>query len=172
MGRISRLLPTTLAIATGLASVLALSTASRAAPLGGPGAAAAARPTALPASAAPALPAGATRLGAVAGTTTISLDVTLKVPDEAGLNAFLADLSDPKSPLFRHFLRPGQFGAMFGPSLAQAGAVRDALRAAGLSPGAVSADRLSIPVTATAAAVDRALGVELVRYRMPGGRVA
>ncbi|MGH3156490.1 MAG: IPT/TIG domain-containing protein, partial [Streptosporangiaceae bacterium] len=50
--------------------------------------------------------------------------------------------------------------------------VRAALRKAGLSPGAVSANRAYIPVTASAAAIERAFGISLVQYRMPGGRVA
>ena len=112
------------------------------------------------------------RLGTVSGTTTISLDVTLKVRDQPALNAFLAGLSDKNSPLFHHFLSPGQFGPMFGPTLAEVTAVENALRGAGLSPGAVSANRLSISVTASAGAIDHALGTELISYRMPGGRVA
>jgi subtilase family serine protease len=96
----------------------------------------------------------------------------LRVSDQAALTAFLAGLSEPGSPLFHQFLRPGQFGPRFGPTLAQVAAVEGALRSAGLSPGPVSANRLAIPVTATAAAVDRALGAGLVRYRLPGGRVA
>ncbi len=127
---------------------------------------------ALPASAAPKPPAGAVRLGTVSPASTISLDITLKVPDQSRLTAFLAGLSDRGSPIFHRFLRPGQFGAEFGPSLAQVAAVENALRSAGLSPGPVSANRLAIPVTASAAAIDRALGVGLVSYRMPGGRVA
>jgi len=108
----------------------------------------------------------------VSPATRISLEVTLKVPDQAALTAFLAALSDRKSPLFHHFLRPGQFGPMFGPSLTQVAAVQDALRSAGMSPGPVSANRLAIPVTASAATIESALGVQLVSYRMPGGRVA
>lgn len=60
---------------------------------------------------------------------------------------------------------------MFGPSLEQVAAVENALRAAGLSPGPVAPDRLSIPVTATAAAVEHAFGVTLDRYRLAGGQL-
>jgi subtilase family serine protease len=132
-------------------------------------AARAAPPVALTASAAPPVPRGAVRLGTLPAGTRLSLDVALNLPDQARLTAFLGGLQDPRSPFYQRFLRPGQFGPRFGPSLAQVASVENALRAAGLSPGPVSANRLSIPVTATAAAVEHAFGVTLDRYRLPGG---
>jgi subtilase family serine protease len=154
----------------GLAGAMAISTPSQAA--GSAVAAGASSPVALTGSAAPKLPAGAVRLGAVSPASTISLDVTLNVPDQSALNEFIAGLSDRNSPLFHHFLGPGQFGPMFGPSLGTVIAVESALKSAGLSPGQVASDRLSIPVTATAGAIDHAFGIELVSYRLSGGRVA
>lgn len=118
----------------------------------------------------PPLPRGAVRLGPVAPASRLRLDVTLNVRDPAALTAFLAALSDRRSPQFHHFLKPGQFGPRFGPALSSVAAVRGALRQAGLSPGAVAANRLAIPVTATAAAVEHAFGTGLIRYRLPGGR--
>jgi subtilase family serine protease len=131
-----------------------------------------ARPVALAASAAPRLPAAATRVGAMAATQPVHLTVSLKIRDQAGLNALLAGLADPKSPYYHQYLRKGQFGPMFGPTPDQVAAVEAALKAAGLTPGPVSADRLRIPVTATAAQVEHAFGTPLVNYRLPGGRVA
>jgi subtilase family serine protease len=88
-------------------------------------------------SVAPSPPAGAVRLGPLAPATRISVDVSLKLPDQARLNAFLAGLADKKSPFYGHFLRPGQFGPMFGPmfgpSLARVAVVEKALRLAGLA---------------------------------------
>lgn len=134
-------------------------------------AAAAGPPVPLTASAAPQLPQGAALLGAVSPGTTMAVTVTLNIPDQAALTTFLNGLTDPASPSYQRFLAPGQFGPMFGPSLGQVAAVESALRAAGLSPGPVAPDRLSIPVTATAAAVERAFGVTLDRYRLAGGRL-
>ena len=130
------------------------------------------RPAVLAASAAPRLPVTATRVGAMDAARQVRLTVSLKVRDQAGLSALLAGLADPKSPYYHHYLSKGQFGPMFGPTRAQVAAVRAALRAAGLSPGPVSADRLRIPVTATAAQVRHAFGTILVNYRLPGGRIA
>jgi hypothetical protein len=136
------------------------------------GAAPPASPVPLAASAAPRLPSGAVRLGTLPPGAKISAEVTLNVPDQAALTTFLGGLTDPRSPFFRRFLKPGQFGRAFGPSLAQVAAVENALRSAGLSPGPVSANRLAIPVTATAAAIERAFGITLDSYRLPGGREA
>jgi subtilase family serine protease len=149
---------------TGLLGALAVAAPSQAGPTAGP--------VPLAASAAPQLPAGAARLGPLAAGTTMQVDVTLNVPDQAALTAFLNGVTDPASPYYDKFLAVGQFGPRFGPSLAQVATVEDALKAAGLSPGPVSSDRLDIPVTGTAATIERGFGVTLDRYRMPGGRVA
>src|SRR5579862_1312578 len=100
----------------------------------------------------------------------MDLTVTLAIPDQAALTTFLQGLADPASPYYQQYLAPGQFGPRFGPSLVQVAAVESALRAAGLTPGPVAQDRLSIPVTATAAAVEHAFGITLDRYRLAGGR--
>jgi hypothetical protein len=126
----------------------------------------------LRASAAPGTPADATRLGTVPATQQVHFDVVLKVRDQAALSAYLDGLANRKSPYFHRFLGKGQFGPMFGPTLSQVAAVEAALKASGLSPGRVTADRLTIPVTAPASAVEHAFGVSLLRYRLPGGRVA
>lgn len=126
----------------------------------------------LTASMAPAVPAGATRLGPVSPGQKLAIEITLNIAHQAALTAFLNGVTDARSPFYQHFLRPGQFGPRFGPSLAQVAAVSDALRSAGLSPGPVSANRLSIPVTASVSAIEHAFGITLDQYRLPGGRVA
>jgi subtilase family serine protease len=129
-------------------------------------------PAVLAASAAPAPPAGAVRIGALPADTTMNIEVTLNIPDQDALTAFLTGLSDPGSPDFQHFLAAGQFGPRFGPSLAQVAEVDNALKAVHLSPGPVSANRLAIPVTASASAIERAFGITLESYRLPSGAQA
>jgi len=125
----------------------------------------------LPGSGSPALPRGAHRVGTLAGGTPVQLTVTLRLPDPAAVTSFIAAVSDRSSPLFHHFLRPGQFGARFGPSEREVAKVESALRARGLHPGPAAADRLSIPVRAPASTVERAFDVSLDTYRLPGGRI-
>ncbi|MGO9964831.1 MAG: protease pro-enzyme activation domain-containing protein, partial [Acidimicrobiales bacterium] len=102
----------------------------------------------------------------------LHVDVTLKLPNPPAVAALIASLSDRQSANFHHFLRPGQFGPLFGPSLPEVAEVDAVLRSDGLHPGGVAPDRLSIPITAPASALDRAFHVSLMNYRLPGGRTA
>jgi subtilase family serine protease len=146
----------------GLAATLAVAGPSGAAP--------ALAPVPLSASAAAPLPAGSVRLGTVPSGTEVSFSVSLTQRNQGLLDTLLAGLGDKKSPYYKHFISPAQFGEMFGPTDAQLNQVESVLRAAGLRPGTVLSDRVEIPVTGTAAAVERAFGVGLSRYRLPGGR--
>ena len=140
--------------------------------LAGPAVPANAGVTSVPATAPAAIPRGAVDLGQLPASTSLRLLVTLKVRNPAALTSFIAALSDRQSPLFRHYLRAGQFGARFGPTAAQVATVDGALRSAGLVPGRVRSDRLAIPVRASAGAAERAFGTTITRYRLANGRVA
>jgi subtilase family serine protease len=157
---------------TLIAALVTAVPAVAAAASSGPAAAALGAPVALTASIAPRTPAGAVRLGALPAGRELRIQVALNVRDQAALTTYLTGLTDPNSPYYQRFLAPGQFGPLFGPTSAQLALVQRALRTAGLTPGPVSANRLSIPVTATAGAISRAFGISLLGYRLPGGRVA
>ncbi len=128
--------------------------------------------TMLQASAGSRPPAHSLALGTLPSSTDIHVDVTLKLPDPMAVTSFIASLADRRSPNFHHFLRPGQFGRLFGAPLSEVNAVEATLGADGLHPGSVASDRLSIPVTAPASEIDCAFHVSLVDYRLPSGRAA
>ena len=151
-----------------LLGTVALATPSSAAQQG----AGARRPELLHGSAAPRVPAGTSRTGMLAASQVLNVDVTLGLNNQAELTALLRGLASPASPYYHDFLTPAQFDAAFGPTPQQADAVESALRADGLTPGPASQDRLSIPVTATAAQLQHAFGITLATYRLPGGRAA
>jgi subtilase family serine protease len=136
------------AVVLGLALVLA------------PGALARAAPGAL-ARAAP-LPAGQH----------LHITVTLRPRNPAALTAYARAVSTPGSSAYRQYLTPARFARRFGPAPAQITAVRSALRARGLRPGATSAGGLSIPVTAIAGQLERGLSVSLLERSLPGRRTA
>ena len=46
----------------------------------------------------------------------VSRDVVLPLRDQAGLDAFVADVTNPSSPNFRHYITPAEFTARFGPT--------------------------------------------------------
>ncbi len=117
-----------------------------------------------------AVPTGAVRLGQLAAATSLRLRIVLQPRQAAALASFVGEVSTPGSPSYRQYLDKGQFAGRFGPTTATLAAVRADLAALGLSPGAVSSDRLVIAVDATAIAAERAFHVTLFRYRLPGGR--
>jgi subtilase family serine protease len=121
---------------------------------------------------APRRPAGARLVGALAGATRLPVSVTLKPRDPAGLAAHAAAVSTPGSADYRHYLSVAGFSRRFGPPPGQIAAIRSSLRAHGLRPGHVSANGLSIPVTATARAIERSFSTSLQRIALPGGRTA
>jgi hypothetical protein len=163
-----RSLAACLVAAGTLLGAVALATPSSAAP----SAADASRPALLRGSSAPRVPAGTARVGVLAASQSLTVDVTLGLNNQAGLTALLNGLASPASPYYHDFLTPAQFNAAFAPTTQQVDAVESALRADGLTPGPASQDGLSIPVTATAAQLEHAFGVTLATYHLPGGRAA
>jgi subtilase family serine protease len=115
------------------------------------------------------VPAGSARIGALPGSITIQIDVALAPRDPAALSQYANQVSTPGSPLYHQYIARGQFASLFGPTNATVTSVYAALRARGLNPGAISADHLSIPVTATAGQIESAFGVTMVSYRLAGG---
>jgi hypothetical protein len=119
----------------------------------------------------PLIPRGAKLVGALAKTTVIHIDVVLEPRDPAALAAYAADVSNPKSSLYKHFLAKGQFASRFGPTAAAISAVEASLRSEGLDPGALPSDHLSIPIEATAGALAKAFSTSFERVET-GGRVS
>ncbi len=122
---------------------------------------------------APHLPGHTVALGrlAPAAAGTLRLDVVLEPSSAAELSAFATAVSTPGSPSFRQFVTPAQFATRFGASDETLAAVQRSLRARGLRVTGVSASKLIVHVTGTTQRIERALGVSLLRYRLPDGRV-
>jgi subtilase family serine protease len=97
----------------------------------------------------------------------MQLTVALQPRDPAALQAFATAVSTPGSSLYGHYITPAQFAQQFGPTSAQIDAVESSLRAHGLDPGPPSANHLSIPVTASAAGIERAFSLTLERVNLP-----
>jgi hypothetical protein len=79
--------------------------------------------------------------------------VVLRPRDPAGLQRFIAAVSDHGSASYGQYLRPDVFAARFGPTAAAVDAVTAQLRARGLRVGAVPASRMLIPFSGSPAAV-------------------
>jgi len=117
------------------------------------------------------VPRGARPLGRLPASTRLRVEVVLRPRDPAALAAAVVAVSTPTSRLYHHYLRRGQFGPLFGASPATIAAVRAVLAAEGLGEISVSSDDLAVSARGPAAAVERAFGVSIERYRLPTGRV-
>jgi subtilase family serine protease len=115
---------------------------------------------------------GSVKLPPLPRTAEIRVDVTLQPRHPAALADYAQAVSTPGSSLYRHYLAPGQFVDQFGPTPQAIQSVDQALRGAGLHPGAISGNHLSIPVRATAAQLSSAFSTGFQQYQLSSGRVA
>lgn len=111
-------------------------------------------------------------IGALASTTGLTIAVTLKPRDPAGLAQYATAVSTPSSSLYRRYMSVDAFVQRFGPTAAEIAAVETSLRSHGLVPGAVAANHLMIPVVATAGVVAHGFSLSFERVRLASGRVA
>jgi hypothetical protein len=121
---------------------------------------------------APLRPAGSKVLGALPAAAPLRVTVALAPRDPLALEAYALAVSTPGSSSYHQYLSVARFADRFGPTVDQIAAVSAALRAQGLHPGAVSANRLSIPVTAGSGTLGRAFSTSFDRVTVTGGRVA
>lgn len=112
---------------------------------------------------------GATRLGVLGSGARLSLEVSLAPRDEAGLDAFIAAVSEPSSGVYRHYLTVAQFAADYGATAATIASVSSYLKSDGLSVVGVSGNDLTLSVSGTAAEAEAAFGVSIGTYRDPAG---
>jgi len=106
-------------------------------------------------------------VGRLPATQVLQLDVVLPIRDQAGLDAFLADLYNPDSRNYRNFLTPAQFTARFGPTQDDYDAAVNYLKDYGLTVVGGSRDGMDIQVKGPVSAVESAFGVNLRTYQHP-----
>lgn len=120
----------------------------------------------------PRLPAGTSVVGTLPTATQLNVTVALQPPDPAALQTFAEQVSTPGSSVYHQYLTPAEFAERFGSTPAAIDAVDSSLRAHGLEPGPVSANGLSIPVSATAGQLASAFSLSFNRLALPSGRTA
>ena len=89
----------------------------------------------------------------------LQIVVGLDLRNKAALEAFIADVSDPASPHFQHFLSQDEFNALYGPTSEQEQHVVEWLTASGFQVTERFANRLLVGATGNNAAAERAIGV-------------
>ena len=115
----------------------------------------------------PAWASSAAYAGPVAAGTVLATRVYLAGRDPAGLAAYAAAVSDPRSRDYRRYLTRAQVRQRYGLTAAQVGAVSRWLAGAGLRVTRVTAHYVAI--RGTAAALGSAFGAQLGSYRTPWG---
>lgn len=85
------------------------------------------------------------------------------------LAAYVDQVSDPNSPLYRHYLTPEEETARFGPTVCNYQAIIDWLKAGGVTIIQTYDDRTLLEATGTAAQLDALLHITLNEYRRRDG---
>ncbi len=98
----------------------------------------------------------------------IEVELILKQQNLSELDSLAADIADPDSSLYRHYLSPAQFASMFDPSDATVAAVDAQLESIGLTPGPARDDNRFIPINTDVAAVETAFHTGLRQVRVTG----
>ncbi len=111
------------------------------------------------------------QVGRLAQDELVRFTITFPVRKQAELDEFLRRLYTPGDPLYHQFLGTGHFSEAFGPTQAQYDAVAAFAKRSGLTVSARYSNRMILDVAGPAAAVEKALGVHMLRFQSPSGRV-
>jgi subtilase family serine protease len=100
-----------------------------------------------------------------------SLDFRVILPskDEAGMDNFINQLYDPKSPNYHKFLTPAQFSRLFGASTTDSAAVVNYLKSWGLTVRSQSQNGFVIAANGPLQAVESAFKVHINHYQKTDG---
>jgi subtilase family serine protease len=99
--------------------------------------------------------AAATPVQTVAGSDKIGLSFVLQGRNQAALQRFDAAVSDPSSPLYRHFLTSAQYAATYAPAAGEVAKVEGFLRGAGFTTAGTSRNSTLIEAEAPASVVGK-----------------
>ena len=106
-------------------------------------------------------------IGQLSNTQVMNLDLVLPLRDPDGLRNFLADLYDPTSASYRHFLTPTEFTARFGPTQTDYDAVVLFAKMNGFTVTGGSRDGMDVQVRGPVSAVESAFHVHMRNFQHP-----
>jgi subtilase family serine protease len=105
------------------------------------------------------------------GKTKITLAVGLPLHNRDALKAFLADISNPKSKNYRHYLTSQQFIDRYAPTQEEYAKAGDFLKSKGMKIISRFNDRMLINAEGAGSDVESAFNVKLYNYRRPDGTI-
>jgi len=111
---------------------------------------------------------GARAVGVMPADQQATMTVYIRQSRAAEATAYAAAVSNPRDPLYRHFLSPAEYHARFSAGDQTVAAVDRFLQAAGLKIESIPANHLYVRATGSAGQVERALHTTLVDYRHNG----
>ena len=106
-------------------------------------------------------------IGDLPATNELWLAIGLPLRDPVGLAKFLADVYNPASPKFHHYLTPEEFTARFSPTEQDYAAVKNFARANGFQITGTHGNRLLLDVRANVADIQRAFHIGLRKFKHP-----
>ncbi|GAC1401993.1 MAG: hypothetical protein NVSMB49_17430 [Ktedonobacteraceae bacterium] len=104
--------------------------------------------------------------GPTSGQQKLNLSVGLQMRNQQELDVLLANLNNPHSSLYHHYLTPQQFAAEFGPTATQQQQVVNYLHSQGFAVEHVSSNGLLIDASADVAEVEAAFAVKINNYQI------
>jgi subtilase family serine protease len=106
--------------------------------------------------------------GATPAATPVEFSVGLTPSDQPGAEALAQAVSTPGSPSYRRFLTATEWEKRYSPTAASVKVVKSWLAEQGIAVESVSADRMTIQASASAATIQKAFGTSLGQYRHHG----
>jgi kumamolisin len=106
-------------------------------------------------------------IGRLPATQSMRFDVVLALRDPGGLDAFLQELYDPSSPIYRHFLAVQEFTERFGPSQEDYDALLGFAKHNGFEVVGGSRDAMDVQFRGSVASVEKAFHVTMGVYPHP-----
>ena len=97
----------------------------------------------------------------------MTLNLVLALRDPDGLKAFLADIQNPKSANYRHFLTPAEFTEKFGPTQADYDAVVAFAKNSGLTVTGGTRDGMEVLVKGPVSTIEAAMHITMHTYQHP-----
>jgi kumamolisin len=100
-------------------------------------------------------------------TQSLRLDVVLRLRDQAGLDQFLREISDPSSRNYHRFLSPAEFAESFGPSQEQYDSLTQYVTSGGFRVAGGSREGMDLQIEGPVSAIETAFHVQMGVYQHP-----
>ena len=110
----------------------------------------------------------ANRVGVHAGSDTLVVVFMLPFKDRPGLEAFLADVSNPASPNYRHYLTLDEENSRYNPDVSHEQNITSWLQSSGIPGSQTVLNHLFVSVKASAATFSKLLNVQINDYSLNG----